>query len=215
MNNEYKIILDNISKKINNNNILENINLKLESGKIYGIRGRNGSGKTMLLRVMTGLVLPDSGKIVVDGNEISKNKGINDKIGAIIETPGFINYYSGFKNLKILASIRNTIDDKKICDTMTSLGLDPYDKKKVRAYSLGMKQKLGIAQAIMEDPEIILLDEPMNSLDSNSIKIVYDIINKLKDNGHTILLASHSKEDIELLCDEVFFMEDGKLIKER
>lgn len=207
---EYGITLENIVKKYKNNVLLDNISCNFEFGKIYGITGRNGSGKTMLLRLLSGLIFPDSGKMVVNGKEIV-NGNIPEEIGAIIETPGFINYYTAFKNLKILASIKNIIDDKKIVSTMELLGLDPNDNRKIKEYSLGMRQKLGIVQAIMENPKIILLDEPMNSLDKESVKNVHNVLRSLKADGCLILLASHIAEDINLLCDEVLYMDCGRL----
>jgi ABC-2 type transport system ATP-binding protein len=211
-NQKYAVIINNIVKKIKGNIVLNNIDLKLKAGRIYGLQGRNGSGKTMLLRSICGLIVPDSGDIIVNGVNITSGSLIPDKIGVIIENPGFIGHYSGFKNLSILASIRGEIDDKKIYDTLSLVGLDQVANKKVKTYSLGMKQRLGLAQAIMEDPELILLDEPTNGLDKDGVEILYNILTKLKIDGRTIILASHNKEDIDSLCDEVFFMENGELL---
>lgn len=212
MNNEkYTVIINNLTKKIKDTIVLDNINLKLRGGKIYGLHGRNGSGKTMLLRSICGLLIPDSGTIIVNDKDITTKRLIPNRVGAIIENPGFIGHYSGFKNLSILASIRGEIDNKKIYDTLSLVGLEHVSDKKVKTYSLGMKQRLGLAQAIMENPELILLDEPSNALDTNGVELLYNIITNLKNDGKTILLASHNKEDINILCDEVFNMENGQL----
>lgn len=209
---ECMVIITNLTKKIKQNIVLDHINLKLTSSKIYGLQGRNGSGKTMLLRSICGLIVPDSGDIVIKGENITAKSLLPDKIGVIIENPGFIGHYSGFKNLSILASIKGKIDAKKIYDTLSLVGLGEVANKKVKTYSLGMKQRLGLAQAIMEDPELILLDEPTNGLDKDGVETLHNILAKLKKEGRTIILASHNKEDIDILCDEVFYMEYGKLL---
>ncbi|KRU24311.1 ABC transporter ATP-binding protein [Clostridium sporogenes] len=210
--NKFIIEIKEVTKSFKNQTVLQDINLNFEKGKIYGIRGRNGSGKTMLLRVMCGLVIPDSGEVYVNDINITKKKTLPENIGVLIENPGFINYYSGFKNLKILSSIKNKINDKKIHDTLEVLGIDNVCNKKVRTYSLGMRQRLGIAQALMEDPEILLLDEPTNALDNDGIKLLHDILKELKSKGTTIILSSHNKEDLDLLCDTVMEMDCGRLV---
>lgn len=213
MENENKIIIkiDKVTKAFKNQVVLDNINLNFEKGRIYGIKGRNGSGKTMLLRVICGLIIPDSGEVCVNNKNITKKRTLPDNIGALIENPGFINYYSGFKNLKILASINDKVSDEKIHETLKLLDIDDVCNKKVRTYSLGMRQRLGIVQALMEDPEIILLDEPTNALDNDGVVVLHNILKDLKNRGKTIILSSHNKEDIDLLCDEVLEMENGKL----
>ncbi len=214
MDNTDKIVIKikNVTKTFKNQKVLSDINLNLQKGRIYGIKGRNGSGKTMLLRVISGLVIPSSGEVYVNDKNITKNNTLPENIGALIETPGFINYYSGFKNLKILASIKNKINDEKIHTTLKLLGIDDVCNKKVRTYSLGMRQRLGIAQALMEDPEILLLDEPTNALDKEGIMTLHSILKNLKESGVTIVLSSHNKEDIDLLCDTVLEMDNGNLI---
>ena len=209
---DLKII--NGTKIINKKVILDNIDLELKGGRIYGIRGKNGSGKTMLFRMISGLIFPTEGKVIIDGKELGKDISFPDSIGALIENPGYIPDYSGFKNLKLIAGIKNIVGDEKIKDMMRSLGLDPESKKKVKKYSLGMKQKLGLAMALMEDPDLILLDEPMNGLDEGTVKVVYDILEKHKERGALIMIASHDKEDLNVLSDEIYLMKEGRLFLE-
>ena len=205
------IKVDQVIKKFGSDIALSNISVEFERGKIYGIVGRNGSGKTVLFKTIIGFLRPDSGRVVVDGKEIGRDTDFADNVGIIIETPGFLNSYNGYKNLEYLASIKNRIGKKEIKESMERVGLDPDSKKKVGKYSLGMRQRLGIAQAIMENPDILILDEPMNGLDKQGVEDVRKILLHLKDEGKTIILASHNKEDIEVLCDEVYEMDHGKL----
>lgn len=208
---ESVIKVDKVTKKFGSDIALSNVSIEFERGKIYGIVGRNGSGKTVLFKTMIGFLKPTSGRVVVDGKEIGKDTDFADNIGIIIETPGFLSAYSGYKNLEYLASIKNLIGEKEIRESMERVGLDPNSKKKVGKYSLGMRQRLGIAQAIMENPNILILDEPMNGLDHQGVKDVREILLNLKAEGKSIILASHNKEDIEALCDEVYEMDHGKL----
>ena len=205
------ISVENLTKKFGDVTVLENINLNFERGKIYGIVGRNGSGKTVLFKLIIGYLKPSSGRVVVCDKEIGKDTDFADNIGIIIENPGFLGSYTGFKNLEYLASIRNVIGADEIRESMERVGLDPGSNKKVGKYSLGMKQRLGIAQAIMENPEILILDEPMNGLDNQGVEDVREILMQLRDEGKTVILSSHNKEDIEILCDEVYEMDHGKL----
>lgn len=205
------IKIDKVIKKFGSDIALSNVTVEFERGKIYGIVGRNGSGKTVLFKTMIGFLKPTSGRVIVDGKEIGKDTDFADHIGMIIETPGFLSSYSGYKNLEYLAGIRNIIGKKEIKESMERVGLDPDSKKKVGKYSLGMRQRLGIAQAIMENPDILILDEPMNGLDNQGVEDVREILLNLKDEGKSIILASHNKEDIEVLCDEVYEMDHGKL----
>lgn len=205
------IQIENLTKKFGDATVLENINLSFEQRKIYGIVGRNGSGKTVLFKLIIGYLKPTDGRVVVCGKEIGKDRDFADNIGIIIEAPGFLNGYTGFQNLQYLAGIRNVIHGEEIRESMEKVGLDPYSRKKVGKYSLGMKQRLGIAQAIMENPDILILDEPMNGLDNQGVEDVREILMRLRDEGKTILLASHNKEDIEILCDEVYEMDRGRL----
>lgn len=209
---EEVISVENLTKRFGEVTALENVCLRFEQGKIYGIIGRNGSGKTVLFKSIIGYIKPTSGRVVVNGKEIGKDTDFAENIGIIIENPGFLGGYTGFKNLEYLASIRNVIDGAQIRESMEKVGLDPSSRKKVGKYSLGMKQRLGIAQAIMEEPQILILDEPMNGLDKQGVEDVRGILMRLRDEGKTILLASHNKEDIELLCDEVYEMDQGRVV---
>ena len=209
--NETIIKIDSLSKKANNIDILKNISVEFKKGTIYGIVGRNGSGKTMFFKAICGLINASSGKITVFDKSIEKG-AFPENTGVIIENPGFLPQYSAFKNLQILASIKNKIDDDTIKSYLNLVTLDPEDKRPVKKYSLGMKQKLGLAQALMESPELLILDEPMNALDHDSVKLIRKILLDLKAKGVTILLASHNKEDIEQLCDEIYTMNAGELL---
>lgn len=204
------IKIKNLSKKIKDKQVLNYVNLELEKGHIYGFHGRNASGKTMLFRAISGLIKPSEGEVVVGGKSISGNV-FPDNMGLIIENVGFWPYYTGFKNLKILASIKNKITDNQILETIKRVGLNPKSKKTYKQYSLGMKQKLGIAQAIMEEPELIIMDEPTNSLDIESVENVRKILLEEKSKGVTILLASHNREDLDILCDKIYLIDKGVL----
>ena len=208
-----ELIVDHVSLQIKNAKLLNDVCLKLSSGKVYGLRGRNGSGKTVLMKCICGFMQPTGGQISLDGQIIHKDVDFLPSAGIIIEEPGFFPNYSGFRNLKILAGIQNKITDERIREIMESVGLDPSMKKPVGKYSLGMRQRLGIAQAIMENPEILILDEPTNGLDEEGVEWFRQFILKQKENGKMIIIASHSKEDIEMLSDEVFYMEKGNLSK--
>lgn len=208
-----EIIVDHVSLQIKNAKLLSDINISLHSGRVYGLRGRNGSGKTVLMKCICGFMRPTEGKVLVNGKVIHKDMDFLPSAGIIIEEPGFFPNYSGFKNLKILAGIQNTISDDKIRQTMELVGLDSTMKKPVGKYSLGMRQRLGIAQAMMEDPEILILDEPTNGLDEDGVEWFRQFILEQKEEGKLILLASHSREDIEMLSDEVYYMEKGVLTK--
>lgn len=209
---EVIIKVENVVRKFKENNALNGVSINFEKGKIHGIVGRNGSGKTVLFKCICGFMPMTSGKITVSGKAIGKDADIPDNVGLIIETPGFLPNYSGFKNLKLLACIKRKIDDKKIMETMERVGLDPKSKKHVNKYSLGMRQRLGIAQAIMEDPDILVLDEPMNGLDNEGVEEMRELFLNLRNEGKTILLASHNKGDIEYLCDTVREMDHGNVI---
>lgn len=206
-----EIIVDHVSLEIKQAKLLRDVNLCLHSGKVYGLRGRNGSGKTVLMKCICGFMRPTEGKISVNGKVIQKDVDFLPSAGIIIEEPGFFPNYSGFKNLKILAGIQNQITDGQIRNAMELVGLDPFMKKPVGKYSLGMRQRLGIAQAMMENPDILILDEPTNGLDEEGVEWFRQFILTQKENGKLILLASHSREDVELLSDEVFYMEKGVL----
>lgn len=210
MGNRNVVEISNLIKDIKGTKVLNKVNLQLESGKAYGIVGRNGSGKSMLFKAICGLINTTEGSITVF-DKVIKNGSFPDDVGMIIENPGFLLQYSAFKNLKILASINNKISDERIKETIALVGLDPEDKKIVKKFSLGMKQRLGIAQALMENPKLLILDEPMNGLDSEGVKQIREILLKLKSNSVTILLASHNSDDIDEICDCVYTMENGVL----
>ena len=206
------IKIENASKKIKDTVIYENIDMVCESGSIVGLIGKNGAGKTMLLKSICGLTDYTGGEITVLGKKIGKDVEIPDSIGVIIEVPGFLPNLSGYKNLKYLADIKGKIGKDRIFEVIRQVGLDPESKKHVGKYSLGMKQRLGIAQALMEDPEILLLDEPMNGLDNKGVADVKEILKDLRKKNKTIILASHHMEDIDELCDKVVVMDSGTII---
>ena len=209
------ITVRNVSLKIKKDMILKDINVEFDDGKIHGIIGRNGSGKTMLMKCICGFIRPTEGEITVAGKKIGVDCDFPESVGIIIETPEFIPYYSGFKNLKLLADIQHKIADEDICKSMKLVGLDPKLKRSVKKYSLGMRQRLGLAQAVMENPDLLILDEPMNGLDKDGVGDMRKYLLALKEQGKTILIASHSAEDIEALCDTVVEMDKGSLVKLR
>ncbi|MFR5798167.1 MAG: ATP-binding cassette domain-containing protein [Oscillospiraceae bacterium] len=206
------IKIENVTKKFKENTVLNNVSINFEKGKIHGLIGRNGSGKTVLMKCICGFIPVTSGSITVRNKVISK-KNMPENIGLIIETPGFLPNYSGYRNLKFLADISGKANKNAIIRSIESVGLDPHSKKHVGKYSLGMRQRLGLAQAIMEDPDLLILDEPMNGLDKDGVKDMRDYLLKLKEQGKTMLIASHSAEDIEILCDTVCEMDKGVLTK--
>ena len=205
------IEVNNLTKRFKDAIVLNKVSVNFEQGKVHGLIGRNGSGKTMLMKCICGIVPYKTGAVLVNGKQIGKEVDIPTNVGVIIETPGFIPNYSGFNNLKFLAKINNKISSNEIRKAISSVGLDPDDKKHVGKYSLGMRQRLGLAQAIMEDPELLILDEPMNGLDKDGVKDMRRYLLDLKAKGKTILIASHSAEDIDVLCDTVCEMDKGRL----
>lgn len=207
------IDINNIDLTIGKTNILKNITVSFDEGKIHGLIGRNGSDKTMLMKCICGFIKPTGGEITVDGKRVGKDVDFPKNMGIIIETPGFIPYYSGYKNLKLLAGLNNKISKQEIKKSMEQVGLDPDLKRHVKKYSLGMRQRLGLAQAIMENPKILILDEPFNGLDKDGVADMRKYLLELKERGKTILIASHSSEDIEILCDTVCEMDKGVLTK--
>lgn len=203
------IILKNIELKLKKTCVFQNLNFSCKQGEFIGITGANGSGKSVLFKLIAGLYSPSYGEVLINGENIVPERKIPANLGALIEEPGFINYYSGFKNLQYLASIRGVVGNQEINDTLKIVGLYEQKDQKVKTYSLGMRKKLGIAQAIMENPSILLLDEPMNALDKSSVENMRTLFRKLSsEKGTTILIASHSEEDIRILCDKVYAIED-------
>ncbi|MBS5521830.1 MAG: ATP-binding cassette domain-containing protein [Clostridiales bacterium] len=207
-----QIVIDHVSKSFKDELVLDDINLLLTDNKIYGFAGRNGSGKSVLFKIICGYILPERGKVVVNDKIIGKDIDFPENLGALIESPGFLWYQSGYKNLLYLAKIKNSISKDKIKAAMTLVGLDAKSKKWVGKYSLGMKQRLGIAQAIMEEPDLLILDEPMNGLDEHGVKAIRSLLANYKKQGRIILITSHNKEDIITLCDEWFYLKEGKIL---
>lgn len=209
-----KIKIENYSKNIGKNKVLSDINLTLESGIVYGLKGKNGSGKTMLMRAVSGLISPTAGSVIINDKVLGKDMSFPESIGILIENPSFLPQYSGFDNLKMLASIKNCVEDETIKMYMSELGLDPDDKKKYRKYSLGMKQKLGIVCAIMENPDIVILDEPINALDEESVERVKQVVTRIKKEDRIIIIACHDKEELFYLADKIIEIEGGRIKRE-
>ena len=203
-----KIEIEHVSKKIKDALVLDDVCMTLESGNIYGLQGVNGSGKTMLMRAVSGLMYPTSGTIKIDGKVLGRDMAFPQKIGLLIENPAFIDSYTGYDNLKMLASINK--ENVDIYKALVLVGLKSDDKRKFRKYSLGMKQRLGIACAIMEDPQLLLLDEPFNALDKKGQETLADIILDMRDKGCLILLSSHDKDELENLSDVIYLVESGR-----
>ena len=206
------IEVTNFTKTIGRTNVLENITVTLQSGHIYGVVGKNGSGKTMFLRMLSGLILPTKGEVKVDGKVLGKDLSFPDQLGILLEKPSFLSHLTGYENLKMLAKIRNRASNEDIQSYMELFDLDWRSKKKVKHYSLGMKQKLGIIQAMMEDQQIIILDEPFNALDEASVETLRQVLRKLKAEKKLIVMTSHNKEDIQLLCDYTLTLSAGRMV---
>lgn len=209
-----KIILSNVGKRFGKIRVLEEVNMELYSGNIYGLIGPNGCGKTVLLKMIAGFVRATEGTVTLDGKIIGKDLDFPPSMGTLIENPGFLPSYTGMKNLYYLAKINNKIDKKGILKAMDKVNISYAADRKVGEYSLGMRQRLGITQAIMENPDIILLDEPMNGLDKDGIVEIRNLLLDLKNQGKLIMLASHTQEDIKILCDCVYRVENFKVNKE-
>lgn len=207
------ITLENVSKKYKDRTILENLDFAFEKGKCYGIIGRNGSGKSVLLKLIAGFAYPNSGNITIRGKQLKKDIDFVDDASVIINSPEFINSMSGLNNLLYLADIRKKISKEKIIEVLRDLGLENAMKKRVSTYSLGMKQRLRLAQAIMEEPDLLILDEPMNALDDDGVSEIRELLLSLKKEGKTIILTSHNSDDINLLCDSVCSIGKGKFEK--
>ena len=207
-----KIKITHLSKQIKKAVILDDVNMELESGRIYGLKGKNGSGKTMLMRAICGLITPTNGTVEIDGKILGKDISFPESIGVLIENPSFISNYTGMKNLQVLASIQKRIGDEEIRNTLELVGLDPDEKRTFKKYSLGMKQRLGIAEAIMERPDIVILDEPINALDEAGAAMIREILHNLRNEGKLIILACHDTEELNFLADEIYEIAEGKII---
>lgn len=206
-----RIVVENLVKTIKDALILDHINLVMESGKIYGLRGKNGCGKTMLMRAICGLILPTEGKVLIDNKELHREIQVPPSIGVLIENPSFLPQYTGYRNLKMLGDLSDGISKDDIRISMERVGLDPEDKRVYRKYSLGMKQKLGIANAIMGEPDVIILDEPINALDEESTGRIKTVLKELAEKGKLILVACHDREELEFLSDVIYEMKDGRI----
>lgn len=206
------ITISDYTKRIKGVNVLNNINLEFESGNIYGLKGVNGSGKTMLMRAICGLILPTQGKVVIDGKELGKEISFPPSVGLLLENPAFVNGYTGFKNLKMIAALKGVATDEDIKAAMEKCGLDPDDTRTFKKYSLGMKQKLGIACAVMENPDLIILDEPTNALDEKGVNMVRDMLMEYRKKGALIIISCHDKEQLEYLSDNIIEIYEGKIV---
>lgn len=208
-----KIEIANVTKQIRKTLILDSVNLTFESGHIYGLYGPNGSGKTMLMRLIAGLILPTAGTVTLDRKTLGEDIDFYDSMGVLIETPSFLPGLTGLQNLLLLARIHRRIDDNVISQSLRDVGLEPEDKRKFRKYSLGMKQRLGIAAAMMEKPDIILLDEPTNALDRDGVAQICQLIRREKERGSLLILACHEISVLEAICDEIILVCDGRFQK--
>ncbi len=208
-----KIELNHVTKTISRRLVIDDISLTLEGGKIWGIKGINGSGKTMLMRVISGLIKPDSGSVIIDGKVLWKDISFPESIGILIEAPAFLDGLTGLQNLQTLASIKNKISDDQIKQAILDVGLNPNLSKKYKAYSLGMKQRLGIAAALMEKPEIILLDEPTNALDVDGVELIKKLTRRERDRGALVVVSCHDEAIITELSDEIIYLSEGKVVK--
>lgn len=206
------IVIQNLSKTIKKNVVIQDISMELQSGTVYGFKGINGSGKTMLMRLICGLIRPTQGEVSINGKVLGKDLSFPESVGVFLENPAFLGSYSGFQNLKLLASIKSVADDEAIRSALSRVGLRPDDHKKYRKYSLGMKQRLGIAAAIMENPDIVILDEPTNSLDADGVNLVKSVIKDEKKRGALVIISCHDAELLQDLSDETFLLEQGRLV---
>ncbi len=203
--------INDVTKVIRGVQVIDHVSLKMNAGEVVGLQGINGSGKTMLMRLLSGLIFPTSGEIRFDEKILGKDIMFPESIGVLIENPSFLDNYTGFANLKMLASIKGEIDDNAIREAIERVGLDPFDKKKYKRYSLGMKQRLGIAAAIMENPKVLILDEPTNALDSAGVELLKNIVEREKKRGALVILSCHDIGILQAMSDRIFHMENGKI----
>lgn len=208
-----QIEVTDVTKRIHGNLILDHVNFTWESGRIYGLQGPNGSGKTMLLRLIAGLIRPTSGKVTIDGKRLGKDLDFPESLGMLLEGPAFLPNYTGLQNLMLLASLQNKVGKDEVCKALQDVGLEPEDKRTYRKYSLGMKQRLGIAAAIMENPKLILLDEPTNALDHEGIDQITDLIRREKVRDALIVIASHDQHLLQQVADEIYAVNNGRIAR--
>ena len=205
------ILVKNATKQIHKAMILDNVNLELTGGNIYGFQGPNGSGKTMLMRLIGGLIRPTSGEVIIDGQRLGDAFDFPMSMGLLIENPAFLPDYTGLKNLELLAGIKREVDTTQICQVLMNVGLNPEDKRKYRKYSLGMKQRLGIAAAIMEQPDLILMDEPTNALDDKGVEQICELLRKERERGALIIMSCHDASILEKMSDVIYTIYDGRV----
>lgn len=209
-----KIEIKNVTKIIKKTKVIDSVSLKFEGGKIYGLSGKNGCGKTMLMRLISGLIYPTTGEIIINDKILGRDCSFPESIGLLIENPAFLTDYTAYENLKMLnGMVGKKLSKEEILDVIESVGLDPKDKRKYYKFSLGMKQRLGIAVAIMGKPEVILLDEPINAIDVDGVSEIRNLIRDLRDEDRVIVIACHDKEEMEYMADEIIYMKDGKIVK--
>ena len=208
-----EIIVKSATKYIKKALILDDVNIQLTGGKIYGLKGPNWSGKTMLMRLLCGLIRPTSGEVWIDGKKLGKDMDFPESVGLLIENPAFLPNYTGYKNLELLAQIRGKIGTEQICQSLLEVGLDPHDPRKYRKYSLGMKQRLGIAAAIMEKPDLLIVDEPTNALDDSGVEQICTILRRERERGALVVIACHDSLLLETLSDEIYKIYEGKVTK--
>ena len=208
-----EIIVKSATKYIKKALILDDVNIQLTGGRIYGLKGPNGSGKTMLMRLLCGLIRPTSGEVWIDGKKLGKDMDFPESVGLLIENPAFLPNYTGYENLELLAQIRGKIGAEEICLSLLEVGLDPHDPRKYRKYSLGMKQRLGIAAAIMEKPDLLIVDEPTNALDDSGVEQICTILRRERERGALVVIACHDSLLLETLSDEIYKIYEGKVTK--
>lgn len=208
-----EIIVKSATKYIKKALILDDVNIQLTGGKIYGLKGPNGSGKTMLMRLLCGLIRPTTGEVWIDGKKLGKDMDFPESVGLLIENPAFLPNYTGYENLELLAQIRGKIGAEQICQSLLEVGLDPHDPRKYRKYSLGMKQRLGIAAAIMEKPDLLIVDEPTNALDDSGVEQICTILRRERERGALVVIACHDSILLQTLSDEIYKIYEGKVTK--
>ncbi len=208
-----EIIVKSATKYIKKALILDDVNIQLTGGKIYGLKGPNGSGKTMLMRLLCGLIRPTSGEVWIDGKKLGKDMDFPESVGLLIENPAFLPNYTGYENLELLAQIRGKIGAEEICQSLLEVGLEPDDPRRYRKYSLGMKQRLGIAAAIMEKPDLLIVDEPTNALDDSGVEQICTILRRERERGALVVIACHDSRLLETLSDEIYKIYEGKVTK--